>query len=199
MDAHQSEAKASHNDPQSQWKKNHDGDRQMVPDDWVSDRSEAKVVLGQRSSSENKDCCDGPGLGAPDPGAQRRRIIREVREFFFGDVAFEAEVQAWCRARAHLVAPESAGGEQDLRYTAMFGDFSTLLEERVAAAARARCGAGPGDLEAAVSEAAGLGDEDEDRAAVESLMAAVDFETFMVLMRETRRGSPWTLDSMFAR
>ena len=42
------------------------------------------------------------------------------------------------------------------------------------------------------------GDEDSEQVLfVASLLAIFDFEAFMVLMRETKRGTPWDMQSMF--
>ena len=39
----------------------------------------------------------------------------------------------------------------------------------------------------------------EEQAVMQTLFALVDYESFMVLIRQTRRGEPWDMESMFRR
>ena len=159
-------------------------------------------VRREGAPAEAKD-----GDEAVNPAAARRTLAA-VRDYLFGDMALEREVQEFCRSRVDLVSLGSGepGAEQDLRYTELHEEFAGLFERRLTEAVDQH-----GEVSlpafmahlrrvaAADSDDAKSDADEEDKALLETLIATVDFDCFMVLMRETKRGNNWTIDGMFAR
>ena len=90
--------------------------------------------------------------------------------------------------------PESEPDLESLRFTAFFERrVADWCEER-GATADALAGA----LRRCADRAEAKGDDDAEGALLlASLQAIFDFESFMVLMRETKRGASWDMASMF--
>ena len=174
-----------------------------------------KESSSSSSSSSAPAIAEGKEGDRNDDAAalQARRTLHAVRDYLFNDMALEREVQAFCAARVGDVAAE--GGEQRLCYTTHHEAFAALFEARIEEAVRS---AGECSLDAfmrflariaaaaAADEQGGQtagakqpGVDEDDKAFLETLLAVVDYDCFMILMRETKRGNRWTLDGMFAR
>ena len=86
--------------------------------------------------------------------------------------------------------------EMKLQYTQLHQRFIELFESRATAFIE-REGSTIIDVYHALQEMS-RDESTEEAAFVDAMMSFVDFETFMVLLRETKRGHPWSLESMFS-
>jgi hypothetical protein len=124
--------------------------------------------------------------------------LRVVHDIFFEDKSFEQGVIEWCKMRVHLISLNSATNEQSLMYSTLFLDFSTFLETNLEIAMEKR-GLQFSILVDAMRICAGKEVHTREYALFESLAASFDYTSFMLLMRETKRGNQWTMASMFSR
>ena len=102
----------------------------------------------------------------------------------------------------------AGGGEQQLAYTELHNEFSALFENRVEERLfdQTRTEGGLGGLSLSASHVHDAlrrmtlaEDESEEQAFIQTLFAIIDYENFMLLVRQTRRGEPWDMESMFSR
>ena len=135
-----------------------------------------------------------------DAKSQPEDLVAEFREFVFG-TSCSREMRAFCEKHAREVDLASVDGEHALAHTELHQLFTAFFERRIADWLADR-GYSQDELSQALrhihirSEA--KGDEDSEQVLfVASLLAIFDFEAFMVLMRETKRGTPWDMQSMF--
>lgn len=140
---------------------------------------------GKDSADSKEDVCDFT------------EAVSNVREYFFRDPGLEDEIQRWCRERSHLIDLATAEGENSLSDTELFNEFSDLLTTRIEACVR-RFGFSVEDfLRRLCLEA--KDDSSDGASLLEALHCAVEYQSFMVLMRETQRGNTWSMESMFSR
>jgi hypothetical protein len=168
-------------------------------------KEETALVDASRSQRKETDNMDIDAI---------RGCLGKVREYFFNDLRLEAEVQQFCKDRIDKIDLSSGeiNGEQALHYTEMHRDFSLLFERRLSDAVD-RYGDGVtlgqfmrflGIVSDSLNEkqeknTGAIIVDDDDRSFLETLFAIFDYEAFMILMRETKRGNKWTIDGMFSR
>jgi hypothetical protein len=154
----------------------------------------------ERKSAEEKiDFVEGeqhkPDSSSESKEGDRRAIVDKVRDWMFGNQAFEDEVQTFVRESAELI-DDIEQQEMKLQYTQLHQRFIELFESRVTSFIE-REGSTVFELYSELQEMS-QDDSTEEAAFVAAMMSLVDFEIFMVLLRETKRGHKWSLDSMFS-
>ena len=120
-------------------------------------------------------------------------IVDKVKDFLFDDEDFAEETKRFIEESADVVELDKE--EHKIQLTELHERFLLLFEHRVTAFIE-REGSTVIQFYEALAKTAD--DETSDEAAfASSLMALIDYESFVVLLRETKRGHSWTLSSMF--
>ena len=120
-------------------------------------------------------------------------IVDKVKGFLFADAGFAEETKAFIEESTDVVELDEE--EYKLQLTVLHERFLQLFEHRVTSFIE-REGSTVIQFYEALAKTAD--DETSDEAAfASSLMAFIDFDSFVVLLRETKRGHSWTISSMF--
>jgi hypothetical protein len=147
------------------------------------------------AKSEEKSSIEDKGCKAGAKPSRDAAIVDKVRSWMFSNQEFEDEVQMFIKDSAELI-DDIEEQEMKLQYTQLHQRFIELFESRATAFIE-REGSTIIDVYHALQEMS-RDESTEEAAFVDAMMSFVDFETFMVLLRETKRGHPWSLESMFS-
>ena len=160
-----------------------------------------QTVLMPPSESKGDDAASS---AKSDKAHDPESLVQDFRDFVFGS-SCSREMRDFCEQHCAdfdwAAVEASSAGEHALEHTALHARFTAFFERRVAdwceergATADALAGA----LRRCADRAEAKGDDDAEGALLlASLQAIFDFESFMVLMRETKRGASWDMASMF--
>jgi hypothetical protein len=122
--------------------------------------------------------------GAP-PAASTATIIAKLRGWLFETDAYES-LMAWARAHVDRVAPgDGADGGHTLAHTALHAEYEAFLESKLEKFMMDAAGATPEEVHAALADALAAAPSGDEAAAINFIVAASEFDTFMGLMRDT--------------
>ena len=144
---------------------------------------------------------EGKRAEAAKSGEKFEALIDEIKHLLFSDASFEDEVRRFCERgceRIEVPIHRDPGDDQPLEFMALHQEFSALFEERVTDVLQ-RCGFSNHEFYEKLQKMAEEDEDSEEQAFLATLLAIIDYESFVILLREPQRGERWSLLFMFSR
>eukprot|EP00500_Bicosoecida_sp_ms1_P001527 CAMPEP_0203806892 /NCGR_PEP_ID=MMETSP0115-20131106/764_1 /ASSEMBLY_ACC=CAM_ASM_000227 /TAXON_ID=33651 /ORGANISM="Bicosoecid sp, Strain ms1" /LENGTH=118 /DNA_ID=CAMNT_0050715559 /DNA_START=191 /DNA_END=544 /DNA_ORIENTATION=+ len=110
-------------------------------------------------------------------------IVDRVKAYFYEDDTFEETFLAWAKEHSDVISKDEE--EMKLEYTALHESFLAFFEERMEKFI-ADAGSTPSEFYKAIKKAVLDDPSGEDNSFIQIVLAAVEFSTFMQMMREAR-------------
>mmetsp|Transcript_16578 Transcript_16578/g.46456 ORF Transcript_16578/g.46456 Transcript_16578/m.46456 type:complete len:135 (-) Transcript_16578:72-476(-) len=115
--------------------------------------------------------------------AESESIVEKVKKYFYEDDSFEATFMEWARSNADAIALDKE--EMRLEYTHLHESFLKFFEEQMEKFIT-DAGSTSEDFYRELKANIRENGEGEDHSFVQIMMAAIEFNTFMQMMREAK-------------